>query len=471
MGTDKGIALKAGVWYVISTVMVKAVSTITTPIFTRIMSTGEYGVVSTFTSWYNLLLTFCTLNLTYSIGRAKIDFPEELDKYIGSMQLLSSIVTTVFVVVCLVFIEPLTALMDLDRTQLLLLLAYLFFSPAINFVQTGYRFRYKYKQNIAIAAFVSLGSVALSLILMLSLEGNKATYRIIGMVVPTICISFFFWTLAIKSGNISINREFWRYGVSLSAPLILHTISINALSQMDRIFITKFCGSSMTGLYSLASNYTVLLSIVTNAVAEGWLPWFHDTYHAGKYDAIRSNVKDIVVLGCFAGLGCISIGPEAVLILGGSNYSDAVYCVPPLVLAVVCRFIYTHYVHIEMHLKKTTYVSGGTVFAAVVNITLNALFIPAFGYVAACYTTLASYVVLMIVHFLITRFVLEVKLYNDRFMFGSLVVTGAMAILIAFSYKHVYIRFALIICGFMIFVFVFRKYIAAWIRRFKERER
>ena len=79
---------KARLWYVISSIMVKAISIITTPIFTRMLSTSEYGTVSTFTSWSGLLLTFFTLNLTYSIGRAKLDYPDKLDDYVGSMQLL-----------------------------------------------------------------------------------------------------------------------------------------------------------------------------------------------------------------------------------------------------------------------------------------------------------------------------------------------------------------------------------------------
>ncbi len=80
-----GVALKAGMWYVVSSVMVKAVSVITTPIFTRILTTDEYGYVSTFATWYSLLLVICSLNLTYSIGRAKIDFPDKLDDYIAHL--------------------------------------------------------------------------------------------------------------------------------------------------------------------------------------------------------------------------------------------------------------------------------------------------------------------------------------------------------------------------------------------------
>ena len=81
-------ALKAGIWYTISSVTVKAITILTTPIFTRMMTTSDYGLATTFTSWYSLLMIFCSLNLTYSIGRAKLDFPGKLDEYVGSMPVL-----------------------------------------------------------------------------------------------------------------------------------------------------------------------------------------------------------------------------------------------------------------------------------------------------------------------------------------------------------------------------------------------
>ena len=44
-------AIKAGVWYTISAVLLRSISIITTPIFTRLLSTEDYGVVTSFTSW------------------------------------------------------------------------------------------------------------------------------------------------------------------------------------------------------------------------------------------------------------------------------------------------------------------------------------------------------------------------------------------------------------------------------------
>ena len=143
MSQDKNIAFQAGLWYVVSSVMVKAVSLLTTPIFTRILSQTDYGITATFSSWYALLLTFCTLNLTYSIGRAKLDFPGKLEEYIGSMQLLSAVVTGGISLVLLVFLKPVSHFFELDPLLVVLLVVYLFFSPAIAFVQNGYRYRYQ----------------------------------------------------------------------------------------------------------------------------------------------------------------------------------------------------------------------------------------------------------------------------------------------------------------------------------------
>ena len=71
-------ALKSGVWYTISSISVKAILIITTPLFTRLMTTAEYGASSTFTTWFTVLNVICSLNLWYSVGRAKLDFTGKL---------------------------------------------------------------------------------------------------------------------------------------------------------------------------------------------------------------------------------------------------------------------------------------------------------------------------------------------------------------------------------------------------------
>ena len=461
------VALKAGIWYVISNVMVKAISVITTPLFTRMMSTAEYGTVQTFISWHTLLLPIFSLNLTFTIGRAKLEFPGKLDEYIGAMQVLSGIFSLVISGIIIGLLHPVSSLLELSPLETIILLLYLTFGTAITFHQSGYRYKYKYKQNIAIAWYSALGTTVVSVLMILVFKGNKADLRMAGIVIPTMLLSLYFWGKSIRTKILRINFEYWKYGLKISVPLIFHTISMHILSQSDRIFITKIWGQSDTAFYSLAYTYGVLLHVFTTAAAEGWLPWFHDNYYSGNHEAIKKNVKPLIVLGCYIGLACAALAPEATLILGGSKYAHSVPCVPPIVFGVVCQYIYTQYVNIELHLKKTAYVSAGTILAALFNIVTNAIFIPIYGFVAAAYTTLASYFLLMIIHFVITKKVLKVNLYDDLFMFGALIITGIVTAILMLTYDHAVIRYALIAVGFASFLFYFRDYINGWIKKRK----
>ena len=81
--------LKAGIWYSASNIMLRSVSIITAPIFTRLLTTEDYGKISNFTSWQNILAIFMGVFLNYSIGRAKIDFKDDFEGYLSSYPLES----------------------------------------------------------------------------------------------------------------------------------------------------------------------------------------------------------------------------------------------------------------------------------------------------------------------------------------------------------------------------------------------
>ena len=462
--TTSNIAFKSGIWYVISSILVKGIVILTTPIFTRILSTKEYGIVANFNSWSSLLLVICTLNLTYSIGRAKLDFPSKLNKYVGAMQLLSLIFSLCLCSIILIFLDIFSYIMELEQEILFFLMLYLIFSPTILFVQNSYRYEYKYKQNIAIAWYTSISTVSLSILLILFINKNKALLRILGIVLPTIFLSVFFWFKQLKNRYINFNPNFIIYGLKLSGPLVLHTLSLNLLAQSDIILITRYCGANNTAIYSLAYSYGILLTTITNAIAEGWLPWFHDTFYNNQYNIIQEKVKPLIGLGCFLGLGCISLAPEIILILGGKEYISGIYCIPPIVLGIVCQYVYTHYVNIELHLKKTFFVSLGTIFAAILNIILNIIFIPKYGFAAAAYTTLFGYIFLLISHYYISNYILTVKLYNNIFMFAAILVTSICSIILALSYQYIFLRFILTTIGLLVFISFYKEYIKLFLK-------
>ena len=70
----------------------------------------------------------------------------------------------------------------------------------------------------------------------------------------------------------------------------------------------------------------------------------------------------------------------------------------PIVLSMYYAFLYTLPSSVEYYYKKTKLIALGTMLAAGMNILLNAVFIPAFGYVAAAYTTVACYLLYYLLH-------------------------------------------------------------------------
>lgn len=460
-------ALKAGVWYSASSIVVRAITILTTPIFTRLISKEQIGIVSTFNSWYTLLLIFCTLNLTYSIGRAKLDFPGKLDEYVGSMQVLSFLFTLGLCLVSLPFIKPIASAFELNVPLMLILMVFLLLHPAINFMQTKFRYSYKYKGNIAIAAYSTISNVTLSFFFLLIFTEEKYYARVLGQVVPGVLLAIGFWFLTLKRKNAVINTTYWKYGLSIGLPLIFHSISLNILGQSDRIMITKFCGSGYTGIYGIAYGYALLINIILGAANEAWLPWFHDSYFAEEYNQIRKNVKPLVILGCMLGIGCVAIGPEAMAVLGPKDYQVGVWVIAPVTIGTVCQFIYQQYVHIELHLKKTQYISMGTIVAATLNIVLNVIFIPKYGFIAAAYTTMVSYFVNMFLHLTVTRVILKVKLYDDWFMFMAIGIVVAISALFMSLYSTIIIRYVLLVIICAVYVILNWKMILQVIQKMK----
>ena len=60
------LGVKAAVVYTMASVFSRGLSMITVPIFTRIMSTSEIGMVNLYNSWYSFLNVIATLSLKSS---------------------------------------------------------------------------------------------------------------------------------------------------------------------------------------------------------------------------------------------------------------------------------------------------------------------------------------------------------------------------------------------------------------------
>ncbi len=138
------------------------------------------------------------------------------------------------------------------------------------------------------------------------------------------------------------------------------------------------------------------------------------------------------------------------------------WVVAPVALGTLCQYFYTNYVNTEIFYRKTALVGVNSCMAAIVNFVLNYIFIAKYGYIAAAYTTLAGYFILMILHYVTTVHVMKKKIFQDRLYFGMLIMTVAAGTVIGALYGDIAIRYAVSAAVATLLAFIWRRDIAAF---------
>ena len=127
------------------------VNLIMTPIFSRILTTDEYGITSTYQSWYNILAIFITLNLSAGIyNNALIDFEKDRDKVTSSFLSISVLLTIITFFIYVLFKEPIKRALGLSEYLIDFMFANFLTAPAWGFFLTREKFDYKYVKPLII---------------------------------------------------------------------------------------------------------------------------------------------------------------------------------------------------------------------------------------------------------------------------------------------------------------------------------
>ena len=434
--SDNNKVVKSGIWYTISSIAIRAVAIVTTPIYTGMLTTGDYGIANTYNSWIEVFNILTCLCVVYSIGRAKLDYGDKFDEYMSSLQTLSSSFAFVVLIFVTIFREQMAAWIKYEVPLVIVLFVYLCIYPSVEYTLQKCRYEYKYKENIIISIITCVGTVVFSIALILLFNDKRYFGKILGTILPTFLMGIFCYIRILKRGKTLYNKEYWIYALKFGIPMIPHAFALVILAQIDRIMIKDICGPADTGLYTFGYGFATLLAIFTNAIGQAWLPWFNDQLHIGNRTGIREIQKKLVFLGIFLSIGFITVAPEALMILAprGRAYWVAKWVIPPVALGTLAQYFYTNYVNLELFYKKTPIIAASSIVAAAVNYGLNYIAIPRFGYVSASYTTLLSYIFLMFFHYIATRFVLKEKVYQDSYMFIGLVISIIIGGLIMYFY-------------------------------------
>lgn len=462
------IQVRASFWFLMCSFLQKGISFITTPIFTRLLSTEEYGQFSVFNSWFGILIVFVTINLYSGVyTRGLVKYEEDRKVFSSSLQGLTLTLVLVWTVVYLIFKDFINGILGLTTLQMLLMLLMMWTSAAFSFWAMEQRVEYKYQKLVLVTLLVSFAKPLLG-ILFVSHAEDKVSARIISMaVVEVICYSCFFW-IQMRNGKKFFSKKYWKHVLVFNIPLIPHYLSTSILNSADRIMIERMVDSSSAGIYSLAYSLSMIMTMFNLALIQTIEPWMYKKIKEKRVTDISSVAYPAFFIIACVNIILIAFAPEAISLFAPSEYHNAIYVVPPIAMSVFFMFSYSFFAVFEFYYEKTKLVAIATSAGAVLNVLLNYIFIDIWGYYAAGYTTLVCYILYAILHYYFMQKICKkelsgVKPYNIGIYLS--IASGFMIVGFIFllTYKHTLIRYALI-AFFIIIFLLMRKRACKFIR-------
>lgn len=464
------VGAKSAVVYIASSVFTKGLAIITVPIFTRLMTSDQIGVVNIYNSWYSLISAFATLSLTSGgFAVAMKDYADSRDEYESSVLTLTTIVALLISLVYFLAPSIWQNVLGLSNGLIILMLIGFLVAPARDFWLARQRYEYKYKLAGAVSIFTALAASIVSVLVVLNLSENNvkntADGRLFANYLVIYGVAAVIWVYVIAKGKTFYNKEYWKMSLAISIPLVGYNIAGQILNVSDRMMISSMVNNSAVGIYGTLYTVSSLSLMVWQAINASLVPYLFQNIDKKEHNIIK--ISNLLMLA-YAVLAVLLtyFAPEIVTILATSEYYEAIYIMPPIAAGVFFTSYANLYSNIAVYYKKSKYVMYPAFVAAGLNLILNYIFINIFGYMAAAYTTLVSYIVLALLQALWSKKVCADnnndinRIFDNKRMLLLALCTTAATLMGIPLYANTFIRYAVILAG-MVLVFILGKKILA----------
>ncbi len=223
-------------------------------------------------------------------------------------------------------------------------------------------------------------------------------------------------------------------------------VSIDLYTMLDTTMLGFIKGDYSVGIYNASIKIPRLVNSVIGSVGAVLVPrlsYYYDKDIKKFKELVNQAWEFIVLITVPAFFGIIMMSSEIVMVFAGGQYTDAFVTtkiLAPIVLLIPISVLFNNQVFIPM--RKEIFVLKSTCVGAVVNLALNAIFIPLFAENGASIATVAAELSVMLVcAYHVKR---ELNPQNVRRKYLRAVATSLCILFISIGFRqwieNVYIR-------------------------------
>lgn len=404
--------IKAMSWYTVAKLVAILGSIAAIAVFTRLLTPDEFGQVAIYLSWVAMLTPLLSFGLSLSIPRSQIEFPSSLKAYALTLTIFAVAVFLAIISVLFIFNIDIQGIIGVNSILMMPLVFHILFVISGSIFIAAAQFGMEYKTVSAITLLKALGGLVLSYYFVVSAVDDPVLARVSGLLVTELLVAVYAFRILMKTSLRLVEYRYLKFGLVYSSPFILGSVSATINSQFDRVMLANMVSNSEAGIYSLGTSIGLLSFTVWVSLRQAIVPWVYRAYSNNSFYNIRYVYSFMGWLALLATIAGMLIAKEAIIILSSREYWGATTVAIFILCSSYIQILTLNETETQMYRKRTFINSLIIVVGAVVNVSVNYIYVPEYGYNAALCSTLISCLLMHILFY-----------YYNKYSIGDVVTT------------------------------------------------
>lgn len=440
----------------IGTIINLIIGLLTTPFITRIVDPIDYGQLSIFTMYEEIIVMVLCLGLDQAMVRWFYDYEtvEYRRNLLFHCVTLPVIVCCGFSIIFIVFSATEIISLKFSTPIVVMLCLYSFLGLVYRFSQLLIRLSYQTKLYSILSIIQKITYVCVALLLLFITQISDFSI----LAFATLFSYFICTTISILA-----QRNTWaffqktslKYHISRKELLkyaypYIFSMGISTFFQaLDKISLNYYCSYAEVGIYSSTMTLVHIFSIIQTTFNALWAPMAVEHYSKDKEDRsfYQKGNKIITVVMFFIGLSLILCKDLFALLLG-EKYREAAYILPFLIFNPIMYTISETTVSGLVFKKKSSMQVVVAAVSCIVNLAGNTILVPNFGCQGAAISTGFSYIV-----FFTMRTFLSNRYFKVDFKLGKFYLLTAVTAV--YALYNTFITFNILsIVGYVICIII-----------------
>lgn len=433
--------------YSISNILTKAIGFILIPVYTKFLSTDQYGIISLVTSLIGFMATFYNFGMSAAWARFYFDFEVNSEKqkhffgniiiFVFSLGFISSLFFSFFGKNLFAILAPGVSFFPF----ILIAVWSSFFLNFYNIQLEIFRLERKAFRYGGYSVLKFTSTVIFTIIAVVILKYEAVGKVISEFIVVLIMALIIFFNIA-KNIKLKIYFPFIKEALIFSFPLLFHQLSGLIYLIADKFFLVNYKGLSTTGIYNIGFQLGGIMNLIVSSIHLSWYTFFMQTVvktgNESKTLISRLTTYYIMVI-LFLGMTITFFSDEIIRIfISSPEYFEAVKLIPVFVLAYFFQGLYNLEATKLYYDKKMIKILPVASFvSAVSNILLNFTLIPKYGMYGAAFSLLFSIIILYVIAFVFSQ-----KAFKLSYEYGRLMKLCLVVILLV-SLKYYFQTFSI----------------------------